>query len=149
QRQKLFDVSRPLHIQLAELLGYAYQSGATFSVGDAAVSVLSEIEQNGSPYLVVLSGRFLSEAESVLDVAVDRHLPQKALDAGQQQAPDGTTLGDVIAGIFAEEQPRRSVLLLSGQEVIPGERARWGRGHYLRFDLGELLSRKDSAALSI
>src|SRR5690606_3850603 len=51
--------------------------------------------------------------------------------------------------IFAEEAPPRWVILLSGSDIVLGERARWGKGQYLRFQLGELLARKDNTALNI
>lgn len=148
QREKLFEVSRPLQIQVAEALGFTYQSGATFHCTDWSIPILHEVEQSGAPYIVVLSGRFVGDAETVLDAAFDGRLPTQS-DDELKPVPFGTTAGEVIARIFAEEAPPRWVLLISGAEVILGERARWGKGQYLRFELDELLARKDNTALGI
>jgi hypothetical protein len=45
--------------------------------------------------------------------------------------------------LFAEAQPPRWVLLLSHDELLVIERAKWGRKALLRFDLREIFSRRD------
>lgn len=147
--EKRFELSRPLQIQVAEALGYAYQSGAVFHLADYAIPILHEVQQAGAPYVVVLGGRFISDAEAVLEVEFNGAVPPTASAEELKPVPAGTTAGDVIQWLFAEEQPPRWVLLISGGQVILGERARWGKGQYLRFDLAELLARRDNTALGI
>ncbi len=147
--EKLYAASRDLQIRVAETLGYTYQSGRVLVLGDHAVPILHEVERAGQPYLIVLEGRFRSEDEALLDLPFAAELPAKAQDDGLEPVPAGTTLGDVIGDVFSVEPPPRWVVLVSGQDLVLGERARWGKGRYLRFDLGELLARKDSTALDI
>jgi hypothetical protein len=41
------------------------------------------------------------------------------------------------------------VLLVGAKEIVLAERARWGRGQFLRFDLETLLRRRDNTALRV
>lgn len=146
--EKLYEASRELQIRVCEALGYEYQSGAVFPLDEGALPVLHHLERAGRPYLVVLEGRFLAEGESLLDVRARTHLPPAVREHTPELPPD-TTLGDAIGLLFSLEEPPRWVLLLSGSEILLAERARWGKGQFLRFELGELLARKDPTALNI
>jgi len=146
----LYDEAHTLQIAVAEALGYAYQPEAFLEVGDGyAVSALHVVERNEVPYLAVLEGRFHAEDEALVDVPWRGKLPTEAREAGLKSPLDTTTLGDVLGGAFALESPPRWIVLLAGAEVILAERARWGRGQYLRFDLAVILGRKDPGALRV
>lgn len=146
---RLYELSHPFQVKLAEALGYQYQSGAWVAVEDWALPVLHEVERAGAPYAVVLEGRFRGEEDAVLDLPILGAMPASAVEAGRKVPASGLTLSKALTHLFAEENAPRWALVLSGADVILAERARWGKGRYLRFELDELLARKDAAALTI
>lgn len=143
----LYSVGHPFQVKVAEALGFAYQSNAFLELSDGAVPILHLVERHGEPYLVVLEGRFRPENEATLDLYWHAPLPNRAVAEGLG-LPD-SNIGEVIGDVFELEAPPRWVVLVSGSDIVLAERARWGRGQYLRFDLDELLGRKDPSALRI
>jgi hypothetical protein len=99
---------------------------------------------DGQPLLLVALA-LMSPADAASD--------WNALEAAPLTAPskDGTpsTLPDtdwetaVSRVVFAEAQPPRWVLLVSHDQLLVIERAKWGRKALLRFDLREIFSRRD------
>ncbi|MCA9642517.1 MAG: hypothetical protein KC492_17580, partial [Myxococcales bacterium] len=153
QAAKLFALSREFQVKVAEALGYGYQSGAYFQLNPAAgkaraIPILSLVKRGGEPYVVVLEGRFREEKDPLLELEFQGELGQGLVDDGLSRA-EGLTLSQVVSEVFAVDAPPRWVLLLSGGDVLLAERARWGKGRYLRFELTELLARRDNTALAI
>lgn len=147
--ERLYELSHDFQVRVAEALGYTYQSGAYVALEDAAIPVLHEVTRSGQPYLFVIEGRFRHQDDALLELPFPGKLPQKAVEAGLEPVPPGTSASKVISEIFALEAPPRWVLVVSGADVVLAERARWGKGRYLRFELPELLARKDATALAI
>lgn len=146
--KSLYSAGHPFQVKVAEALGFGYQSGAFVQVEDGAVPVLHVEQRHGEPYLVVLEGRFRTEQEDgILDLRWSAPLPDRAVAEGLGLPP--STLGEAISSVFELESPPRWAMLVSGSDIVLAERARWGRGQYLRFDLDELLGRKDPSALRI
>lgn len=147
----LYDIVHGVQVRVAEALGFTYQSGAFFAVADKrAVPALAVIERHGDPYLVVLEGRFRTEEkETLLDLPWVGKVPSEVEKAGLRPPAREATIGDLVSAVFAEEKPPRWLILVAGAEVILAERPRWGRGQYLRFDLTQLLGRRDPGALRI
>lgn len=154
QPSKLQALSRDFQVKLAEALGYSHQSGAYFLLNPSAqhaaraIPVSHVVKRGGEPYVVVIEGRFREEQEPLLEVGFHGELPQALLADGLAPV-EQLTLSQVLSEIFALDAPPRWVLLVSGGDLLLAERARWGKGRYLRFELGELLARKDNTALSI
>lgn len=150
QERALWECSHGLQVKLAEALGYAYQAGAYVHLPDRqVVPVLSVIERRSEPYLVVLEGRFSNSSEGALDLVLPAPIPRRAQDEGLHLPRQNGTLSGVMTQLFALEAPPRWVLLFSGANVFLAERARWGRGQYLRFDLAEVLGRRDATAVAV
>ena len=146
---RLYELSHPFQVSLAEALGYQYQSGAWVAVEDWALPVLHQVDRGGVPYAVVLEGRFRREEDAVLDLPLLGQVATSALEAGKKTPPVNITLSKALTHLFATENAPRWALILSGADLILAERARWGKGRYLRFDLAELFARKDASALTI
>ena len=144
----LYEAGHDVQVRIAEALGYAYQPGAFLALADKRVlPLLHRIDRHGEPYLVVVEGRFHEEASAVLDAAlVDAQLPS-AVAAEYTLAKE--PLGKLVAEAFALEEPPRWMVVIAGRDVFLAERARWGRGRHLRFNLSEVLGRRDSQALAI
>lgn len=150
QERALWECSHGLQVKLAEALGYAYQAGAYVHLPDRqVVPVLSVVERRSEPYLVVLEGRFSNSSEGALDLVLPAPIPRRAQDEGLHLPRQNGTLSGVMTQLFALEAPPRWVLLFSGANVFLAERARWGRGQYLRFDLAEILGRRDATAVAV
>lgn len=154
QPSKLQALSRDFQVKLAEALGYSHQSGAYFQLNPSAqhaaraIPISHLVKRGGEPYVVVIEGRFREEQEPLLELRFHGELPQALLKDGLAPV-EQLTLSQVLSEIFALDAPPRWVLLVSGGDLLLAERARWGKGRYLRFELGELLARKDNTALSI
>lgn len=154
----LYEVSHDIQVQLCEALGYIYDPKAALYLSESqAVPLLHRIDKQGTPYLVVVEGRFTPEDTGALDVpllerqlhALRHEQPELTLPIEAPNRPTPLTLGQTLSALFAIEHPPRWAILLCGEHVYLTERARWGRGRYLRFDLSELLGRKDRDALEI
>ncbi len=145
----LYAASHGIQVQIAEALGFDYAHHAFLALPNhRALPVIHRTDRHGEPYLVVLEGRFTREDEWALDVTpVTAQLAPGANVAGFTLARE--PLGILIAETFALEAPPRWVVVISGANVFLAERARWGRGRHLRFDLDEILGRKDAKAINV
>ncbi|MFW6087784.1 MAG: hypothetical protein ACODAG_11310, partial [Myxococcota bacterium] len=146
----LYDASHDIQVRIAEALGYRRDPEAHALLdGGRALPLLARLDRQGDPYLFVLEGRFRREdEEAALDaplVAAQLPAPLRARGLALPTEP----VGKLIAEAFALEAPPRWVLLVSGADVFLAERARWGRGRHLRFELPEILGRKDPTALAV
>lgn len=147
--KQLYALSHPFQVNLAEALGFDYQNGSILHLADGhAVPALHVAERHGEPYVAVLEGRMRTESEALLDILWTLPIDAKWLKEGIEAPPD-TTYGEVISAAFEVEAPPRWIVFISGTEILLAERARWGRGQYLRFDASEILGRKDPKALRI
>lgn len=66
--KRLYEISHPFQVSLAEALGYQKQSGAWSPVEDWALPILHQVERAGAPYAIVLEGRFRREEDAVLEL---------------------------------------------------------------------------------
>ena len=155
--ERLYELSHPLQVAVCEALGYGYQPGV-FALGQGrGLPYLSSVDQQGEPYLLVVEGRFVHESEAA---ALELHLPDSDDASDDNQDNDEQNekasykrptepLSQLFVEAFAQSRPPRWIVLLAGSEVVLAERARFGRGQYLRFDLAELLGRRDATALAM
>ncbi len=143
----LYDASHDLQVRLAEALGYAYAPHAYCELDhERALPLVARVDRQGEPFLFVVEGRFRAEAEGLLDTPlVPAQLPKPAADAGLTLPTD--PLAKLLAAAFALERHPRFIVVLSGTDILLAERARFGRGRWLRFELPELLGRRDPKAL--
>ena len=99
---------------------------------------------DGQPLLVVALA-LMSPADAVSDWTTLGAAPLTTPSASGAPStlPDTDWETAVSRVVFAEAQPPRWVLLLSHDELLVIERAKWGRKALLRFDLREIFSRRD------
>jgi len=150
-----FERAHEAHVYLLEALGYERSIGAYFAAARSdhksdALPLLAELEVGGAPYLWIIEGGPADPTESLfeLTLAEAAALPEAATDVGLS-LPSGLTLSDALSLAFSEERAPRWVLVLAGAEVVLAERARWGKGQWLRFELDTLLRRRDAGALDV
>lgn len=150
-----FERAHEAHVYLLEALGYERSIGAYFAAARSdrksdALPLLAELDVGGAPYLWIIEGGPADPTESLFELTLDEAaaLPEAATDAGLS-LPSGLTLSDAMSLAFSEERAPRWVLVLAGAEVVLAERARWGKGQWLRFELDTLLRRRDAGALDV
>jgi hypothetical protein len=150
-----FERAHEAHVYLLEALGYERSIGAYFAAARSdrrsdALPLLAELEVGGAPYLWIIEGGPADPTESLfeLTLAEAAALPEAATDAGLS-LPSGLTLSDALSLAFSEERAPRWMLVLAGAELVLAERARWGKGQWLRFELDTLLRRRDAGALDV
>lgn len=102
------------------------------------------------PIVYAIEGGWPVDDEGFLaeDVSHLRPLPAGAIADGLTP-PSTLTLEEAIASLFALASPPRWALAIGAKEVVLAERARWGRGQFLRFDLETILRRRDPVALRV
>ncbi len=134
--------------QLLGVLGYGWGPGNHGLESGVEVPILgSEGSTVGAPQLLVL-GAYDAEGEGDDPLA----LPLHSLQFHGEAPPDTELLreswNDVVTRrIFAQDRPPRWLLLLSHNQVLLIERGKWTHNRLLRFDLDEILGRRDEATL--
>ena len=137
--------------RLLEALGYAWRpANHPLEDGDE-LPVLAAAGARGragaAPHLLAL-GAFDADGEGDDPLALRPH-PLQFL--GEKPPPAdvlGETWNDVITRrVFGQDHPPRWVLLLSFNRVLLIERGKWTHNRLLRFDVDELLGRREDAAV--
>ena len=103
--------------------------------------------KTGTPALLAL-GAYDAEAEGEDPLALRPHRLQFHGEAPPPEALLGETWNDVVTRrIFGQDHPPRWVLVLSFSRVLLIERGKWTHNRLLRFDLDEILGRREDATL--
>ena len=141
-------VQRGFVAELCTVLGYPCEP-TVMPLGDGAgLPVLGHLEKpNGAPELWLL------------EVLEDPAEPVDPLAArlNRAQFPEGTdptaelldpTLDDIITRqVFGRDEPPRWLILFGGSQVVLLDRTKWNQKRLLRFDLAEILGRREPTTL--
>lgn len=141
-----WQLARSFHADLIAALGYSYEPGIEPLDGDTAIPVLAALQRDSRPYLWIVDAPFVfAEDDDPLEAKpLPEQLPSTARDAKLPAANWRTLFDDTI---FRLDRPPRWVLFLAGREIVLLERHKWPQGRLLRFDLGDLFSRRQAPAL--
>ena len=137
--------------RLLEALGYAWRP-ANHSLEDGdELPVLAAAGARGragaAPRLLAL-GAFDADGEGDDPLALRPHPLQFFGERPPPAAVLGETWNDVITRrVFGQDHPPRWVLLLSFNRLLLIERGKWTHNRLLRFDVDELLGRREDAAV--
>ncbi len=149
------EITHDLVVRVLEALGYEREPGAYAvlerpSAAHEAVPLLSSLRQGKEACVYLLEAGLpplddglLGQPASVLGALPDAASKHELL------LPRDLELGEVVSTLFATAGPPRWVVLVGAAEVVLAERARYGRGQYLRFDLATLLRRRSPDALRL
>ena len=174
---KRIDLQRDWFRQLLRALGYPWQPANLRLADGAEAPVLCAADiQAGSPRLLVL-GAYDPSGEGEDPLALKPHPdqfhgeappPEALLSETWEQivtrrlffpgpAPRSPTKGTVRArgapsgsqaeGALSPDRPPRWLLILSFNRILLLERGKWTHNRLLRFDLDEILSRREDATL--
>jgi hypothetical protein len=139
---------REFSAKLLKVLGYPYAPLCKSLDDGSELPLLAELTRpDGAPELWVLEG---------IDPGTDEQDPL-TLSLLPEQFPEGseiakslleTTLEELISRqVFGRAEPPRWVVLQSGNQLLLLDRGKWNQKRLLRFDLSEILGRRESSTL--
>ena len=133
--------------QLLAALGYGYEPGNhVLDDGDEA-PVLCAVRQHGAVNLLVL-GAYDANGEDEDPLALKPHRAQFHGEAPPPEALLRETWNHILTRrVFGQEHPPRWIVLFSAGHVLLIERGKWTRNRLLRFDLDDILGRREDATL--
>jgi len=156
-------LQRELLTPLLETLGYEVSPMLKKLRDDRWLPVLGQVERpDGTPELCVVEAP-PAEGEETTDL-LERTLraeqfeglrpehadPNAALSDVEvtENRPLDTELAEVITkGLFALDEPPRYVLVAGASQIVLLDRGKWPEKRLLRFELDEILGRKDTSTL--
>ena len=156
-------LQRELLAPLLETLGYEVSPMLKKLRDDRWLPVLGQVERpDGTPELCVVEAP-PAEGEETTDL-LERTLraeqfeglrpehadPNAALSDVEvtENRPLDTELAEVITkGLFALDEPPRYVLVAGASQIVLLDRGKWSEKRLLRFELDEILGRKDTSTL--
>ena len=141
-----WQIARDFHAHLVQALGYTYEPSVEPLEGDEVIPVVVSLKRDGRPFLWILDTGFPRNEDDDPLTEIP-HREQLPADSKTADIPRDTWRTLLDEQIFQLENPPRWVLFLSGNEAILTERHKWSLGKYLRFDMGEILGRKEAKAL--
>ena len=143
------DLQREWHRTLLRALGHKWRTANHALEEGDEVPILSAsgTSASGAPALLVL-GAFDTNAEGDDPLSLTPHTVQFHGEA----PPDPEILTEtweeiVTRRIFGQENPPRWLLLLSFGQALLLERGKWTHNRLLRFDLHDILDRREDATL--
>jgi hypothetical protein len=136
----LSDIAEPL----LTALGFTFHP-QSLALDNGTLELVSCARGTDGQPLLVVALALMSPTDAVSDwtTLVAAPLTSPSASGDQSTLPDMDWETAVSRVLFAEAQPPRWVLLLSHDELLVIERAKWGRKALLRFDLREIFSRRD------
>jgi hypothetical protein len=163
QRDRRLELQREVERPVVEALGYDWAPMLKRLQGGDWMPVLAQVDRpDGTPALCVVEAPPTEEDEDAdpLEQTLTAEqfeglLPEHAgantaraqFDIEQHRALDAPIAELVTTGLFALDEPPRWVLVVSDAQVVLLDRNKWPQKRLLRFELDEILSRKDAATL--
>ena len=134
--------SREFYKTFLNILGYEF-SYNTKECEELSVPLIAEVDKNdGSPYLWIVES-YCDESCDVLTNAIVKE-QLKELDTCNSELNYDTV---ITSHIFTLDEPPRWVMLVSPFQVVLIERAKWAQKRFLKFDIQEIISRKEDTML--
>ncbi|MEZ2224743.1 Eco57I restriction-modification methylase domain-containing protein [Microcoleus sp.] len=135
-------------------LGYQIEPTQRILDEGQLLPILCEVKKsNGVPLLWIIEA--LPEGDEVIDILnlslnqaqiTEKENNQNNINA--ELVSSDFTIEDIVSDyIFAQDEPPRWLLLASIHRIILIDRFKWNASRLLRFDLSEILSRKESDTL--
>ena len=134
--------------QLLDALGYGYEPhNHPLEDGDD-VPVLFAGRQHGSVSLLILGAYYGATGEDEDPLDLKPHPAQYHGEAPPPEALLRESWSDIVTRrIFGQPHPPRWIILLSPGHVILIERGKWTHNRLLRFDLDDVLGRREDHTL--
>jgi hypothetical protein len=132
--------------QLLNALGYEYQAKQKNIDGVLELGLATEItKNNGAPNLWIIEVFNSYEDESD---PLSLSLENFQANISDIKSQDELSLDSVITKhIFSLDEPPRWIIVLNHSQVILIDRSKWNEKRFLRFDIKEILGRKEDSTL--
>jgi len=135
---------------LLSALGFSSKKVSRELESGGSISLLCEVQKkSGAPMLWVIEAVDpLAEATDPLTL-----FPHKGLlsdgefDPVKDMGREETLESLITKEIFARAEPPRFIILLSMDQLVLMDRTKWNSKRFLRFDLNEIFSRKETSTL--
>ena len=134
--------------QLLDAFGYGYEPHNHLLEDGDEVPVLFAGRQHGSVSLLILGAYYGAAGEDEDPLDLKPHLAQYHGEAPPPEALLRESWSDIVTRrIFGQPHPPRWIILLSPGHVILIERGKWTHNRLLRFDLDDVLGRREDHTL--
>ncbi|MGK7875373.1 MAG: N-6 DNA methylase [Xenococcaceae cyanobacterium] len=130
--------------QFLGVLGYEFAPQSKLLEEEQILPIIGEVKKDhGSPLLWLVEALPEEESIDLLDLTLNPcQFEQPGADLTE------LSLEEIVSdGIFALEEPPRWVILINLYQVVLIDRFKWNSSRLLRFDLPEILGRKESHTL--
>ena len=162
-QSRRFDLQREIETEVLAALGYDVRPMLKELRDGRWLPVLTQVNKpDGTPALCVIeappvdAGEDVDPLEQTLHPAQFENVPPE--HAGPNAAQDAVAVTTnrplrtpivelVTQGLFALDEPPRWVLILNASQIVLIDRSKWPQKRMLRFELDEILSRKDTDTL--
>ncbi|MGY6529110.1 MAG: hypothetical protein ACXITR_04210 [Cyanobacterium sp.] len=145
---ELLAIQRGWLQEFVEVLGYDFKPQVKPLDNEQILPIVSEIKKdNGMPLLwMVETITDRTENDDILESTI--HQAQYSHLEFDHDPLTGITLENVVSeGIFGLDNPPRWVILANLNQIVLIDRFKWNSSRFLRFDLSEILGRKDNDTL--
>lgn len=158
--EERFDLARrEVHVPLLEALGYAAAPDVVWLEDETAMPVLARYGDENTQDLWVIETPFpeKDDDDPLAALPLEVQIPEAHAEAALPVTRDGAATKDrpatwreLLDGpLFALEVPPRRILVLCGREIILADRHKWPEGRVLRFDLSDILQRKEKLTFDV
>jgi hypothetical protein len=140
--QDKIQTSRKFYKILLDIFGYKF-SYSTKELSEFSVPLIGKVDKNdGTPYLWIVESYCDESCDVLTNNIVKEQLGE--LDILNSEL----NFDEIITShIFTQAEPPRWVMLVSPFQIVLIERAKWAQKRFLRFDIEEIISRKEDNIL--
>jgi len=134
--------SRDFYKTFLDIFGYDFNY-STKELDDFSIPLLGKVDKNdGMPYLWIVESYCDESCDVLTNTVVQEQL-------GELDNCDCELNYDAIitSHIFTLDHPPRWVMLVSPFQVVLIERAKWAQKRFLRFDIEDIIARKEDGIL--
>ncbi len=144
---EILTAQRELLPELLAILGYEFAPALKELDSGAIIPIIAEIRRPlGAPELWIIET--VSPITENTDPLESNFIKAQYGNADAENILPDLTLTEIITKqIFTLAEPPRWIILLSLSSVILLDRSKWNERRFLRFDLVEILSRRETATL--
>lgn len=142
------EIQRGFVASLCDVLGYPYQPTLMPLDDDSELPILGHLDKpNGAPdvWLLETLDNPAEPADPLATRLDPAQFPEGVAPAATLLEP---TLDEIITRlVFGRAEPPRWILLFGGAQVLLLDRTKWNQKRRLRFDLNEILGRREPTTL--
>lgn len=141
-------IQREFLVRLLDALGYQYHQQTVDLDDTGSIPLLGGISKaDGSPDLWIIEALTLHDEESD---PLELNLLEEQYPSGDEEAKkilDVSIEEIVTKHVFGRTEPPRWVILLSFSQLLLLDRSKWHEKRLLRFDIREILDRRETTTL--